>query len=388
MHSINIPLLFKSMILILLILGYITTTYEYHEKEKLDGYVTYKRQVNIYSPTQGYISEISVKNHSKVNKGDTFLEIDNVSEFQSTLLDENVSTLLKSSTQSKINLVDKMLSLTLNNISVTRKELESRLNHTKKIIYDYESSLSMKKEIYRQEKSRASSDMILFNRDLISESDVEVRKQQLSNVYSDLITTEATIKEYIISKKDIEKKLKELDIEKLNSIESSATEKTTYKYELASYNQNSSSKLKLVDSGILELSNLKVGQRINEGQFLAKTILDTTRVVHLNVLKENLALISIGDAIVVEIEALPFSEYGLFKGQVYNIFDVSDIDSEITRVIEIEITSSIQSNIDLKLLKNGMSASAYVNKNSTTFLEFFFLPIIKTINIDIGISAI
>lgn len=388
MRSVNITLLFKLMMILIVFFTYISINYEYHEKEKLTGYVSYKEQSEIYSPSHGYITDIHVKNHGKAVKGDTLLEIENTSKIQSTNSDLNTNELVRSSIQSKINLVKTKLNLTLDKISNSQEELKLHLVSTKKIIDDYEDSLFVLMDVYNQEKSRLHSDISLLERGLISEIDVEAKKIQVSNLHSEIVANRSKIKELLISKVNVDRQLQDLKLEYSIKVEEAKSETQKHESDLELHNQNNIYKINAIDSGIVEFNNLKIGQFIKEGQLLAKVVSNVNKVIYLNVLKENSALLSVGDDILIEIEALPFSEYGFFNGKISEIFDVYSPESEHTRVIEVSIISNFSDNVNINALKNGMSAIAYVNKKPTTLLEFFFLPVIKNISIDSGISNI
>ncbi len=375
--------MFWIMIILFCILTYFFFTYKYKEKEKLTGFVSYKNESLIYSPITGYISKID-----NLNTKQSIMEITNIDEFN--IADNGLTNY--DITRGKF---DVGISLMENNLKSENDAFKINLNLLKvqsvKIgneISSIESLIIENRKIYNNEQNRIINDKKLSAKGLIPMIDIENREEKISSLLSNIINLELQHQNKNIEKDRVNQEISKIIIEHKNKINTFETELMNYRYDINLNNMNKVINIKPVSKGSFKIADLDIGSFVNKGDYLGKITDSDDKVFKIKIKKEQLGLLSIGDVVLAQISALSFSDYGFFEAKVIGIYNGNDTRSslDITKVIELDIIKNTVNDENIKLINDGMQVDIYVMTNEITLFEMLFLPVIKTIRTDFGMS--
>ncbi|HFQ5227913.1 TPA: hypothetical protein ACGUXK_003604 [Vibrio vulnificus] len=375
--------MFWIMIILFCILTYFFFTYKYKEKEKLTGFVSYKNESLIYSPITGYISKID-----NLNTKQSIMEITNIDEFN--IADNGLTNY--DITRGKF---DVGMSLMENNLKSENDAFKINLNLLKvqsvKIgneISSIESLIIENRKIYNNEQNRIINDKKLSAKGLIPMIDIENREEKISSLLSNIINLELQHQNKNIEKDRVNQEISKIIIEHKNKINTFETELMNYRYDINLNNMNKVINIKPVSKGSFKIADLDIGSFVNKGDYLGKITDSDDKVFKIKIKKEQLGLLSIGDVVLAQISALSFSDYGFFEAKVIGIYNGNDTRSslDITKVIELDIIKNTVNDENIKLINDGMQVDIYVMTNEITLFEMLFLPVIKTIRTDFGMS--
>ncbi|EOA6544467.1 TPA: hypothetical protein ACGU7E_003136 [Vibrio vulnificus] len=375
--------MFWIMIILFCILTYFFFTYKYKEKEKLTGFVSYKNESLIYSPITGYISKID-----NLNTKQSIMEITNIDEFN--IADNGLTNY--DITRGKF---DVGISLMENNLKSENDAFKINLNLLKvqsvKIgneISSIESLIIENRKIYNNEQNRIINDKKLSAKGLIPMIDIENREEKISSLLSNIINLELQHQNKNIEKDRVNQEISKIIIEHKNKINTFETELMNYRYDINLNNMNKVINIKPVSKGSFKIADLDIGSFVNKGDYLGKITDSDDKIFKIKIKKEQLGLLSIGDVVLAQISALSFSDYGFFEAKVIGIYNGNDTRSslDITKVIELDIIKNTVNDENIKLINDGMQVDIYVMTNEITLFEMLFLPVIKTIRTDFGMS--
>ncbi|HDY7474876.1 TPA: hypothetical protein RQJ49_004350 [Vibrio vulnificus] len=375
--------MFWIMIILFCILTYFFFTYKYKEKEKLTGFVSYKNESLIYSPITGYISKID-----NLNTKQSIMEITNIDEFN--IADNGLTNY--DITRGKF---DVGISLMENNLKSENDAFKINLNLLKvqsvKIgneISSIESLIIENRKIYNNEQNRIINDKKLSAKGLIPMIDIENREEKISSLLSNIINLELQHQNKNIEKDRVNQEISKIIIEHKNKINTFETELMNYRYDINLNNMNKVINIKPVSKGSFKIADLDIGSFVNKGDYLGKITDSDDKIFKIKIKKEQLGLLSIGDVVLAQISALSFSDYGFFEAKVIGIYNGNDTRSslDITKVIELDIIKNTVNDENIKLINDGMQVEIYVMTNEITLFEMLFLPVIKTIRTDFGMS--
>ncbi len=371
------------MIILFCILTYFFFTYKYKEKEKLTGFVSYKNESLIYSPITGYISKLD-----NLNTKQSIMEITNIDEFN--IADNGLTNY--DITRGKF---DVGISLMENNLKSENDAFKINLNLLKvqsvKIgneISSIESLIIENRKIYNNEQNRIINDKKLSAKGLIPMIDIENREEKISSLLSNIINLELQHQNKNIEKDRVNQEISKIIIEHKNKINTFETELMNYRYDINLNNMNKIINIKPVSKGSFKIADLDIGSFVNKGDYLGKITDSDDKIFKIKIKKEQLGLLSIGDVVLAQISALSFSDYGFFEAKVIGIYNGNDTRSslDITKVIELDIIKNTVNDENIKLINDGMQVDIYVMTNEITLFEMLFLPVIKTIRTDFGMS--
>ncbi|ENH7393912.1 hypothetical protein JS87_21840 [Vibrio vulnificus] len=375
--------MFWIMIILFCILTYFFFTYKYKEKEKLTGFVSYKNESLIYSPITGYISKLD-----NLNTKQSIMEITNIDEFN--IADNGLTNY--DITRGKF---DVGISLMENNLKSENDAFKINLNLLKvqsvKIgneISSIESLIIENRKIYNNEQNRIINDKKLSAKGLIPMIDIENREEKISSLLSNIINLELQHQNKNIEKDRVNQEISKIIIEHKNKINTFETELMNYRYDINLNNMNKIINIKPVSKGSFKIADLDIGSFVNKGDYLGKITDSDDKIFKIKIKKEQLGLLSIGDVVLAQISALSFSDYGFFEAKVIGIYNGNDTRSslDITKVIELDIIKNTVNDENIKLINDGMQVDIYVMTNEITLFEMLFLPVIKTIRTDFGMS--
>ncbi len=306
---ITLSLSFFILLLLFVILG------SYTRRVNVSGEIaTYPRDIRVYSPVQGYITQKFVTERQKVKQGDPLYLIDVSRTTRHGIVSDHQRRNIEGQINN-INLIIAQISVSkqtaLDLLIKQKNQYSEALSHSSAIINKAEEGVKLMKdnmENYQRYQKRG-----LINKDQLT-NQTALYYQQQNNLLNLLSQNEQNARQITYLESQIQTQATEFD----NRIYQMELQKYELQKELTNNEAGENILIRALSEGVIDSLSVTEGQMINIGDSLLQIIPETIKHYYLVLWVPNNAVpyINKGDSVNIKYEAFPAGKFGQFAGEI------------------------------------------------------------------------
>ena len=287
----------------------------YTRRVNVSGEITtYPRDIRVYSPVQGYITQKFVTEGQKVKQGDSLYLID----VSRTTRNGIVSAHQRQNIERQINNIDLIIAqiavskqTALDLLLKQKNQYSEALGHSSAIIDKAEEGVRLMKdnmENYQRYQKRG-----LINKDQLTNQTALYYQQQNS-----LLNLRSQNEQNFLQITYLESQIQTQATEFDNRIYQMELQKYELQKELTNNDAGENILIRALSEGVIDSLSVTEGQMINVGDSLLQIIPETIQHYYLVLWVPNNAVpyINKGDSVNIKYEAFPVEKFGQFAGRV------------------------------------------------------------------------
>ncbi|RZK71984.1 MAG: HlyD family efflux transporter periplasmic adaptor subunit [Pedobacter sp.] len=288
---------------------------EYSSRTRVFGKLIHSLGVaEINSRSNGEIDSIFVFDGQKVHKGDSILRINSEAYLEKG--NGKFSVIIDEMESENRRLVDSEVTVK-HQLDLALLDLESQITRDMKSIDLIRSKLDLKNQELKAAVKIVRDSQILIEKHVITNSELEIRKDKLMNLQNEIINDNKFLVEAgsALTRNRIKKEILISEHKREQStIDGKVSENRQRIFEVQSQRD---SILKSPTNGFVNLMSLSLGQSIKVGSPLYKvTPSDDRYEIHLFVDSKAIPYIKKESEVLLRYDSLPVAKFGSFKGKV------------------------------------------------------------------------